>query len=36
MKVSDLVDKYNLKVFTAHGSLDRKLPGDMFQICSAT
>jgi serine kinase of HPr protein (carbohydrate metabolism regulator) len=27
MKVSDLVDKYNLKVFTAHGSLDRKITG---------
>ncbi len=27
MKVSDLVDKYNLKVFTAHGSLDREIAG---------
>jgi serine kinase of HPr protein (carbohydrate metabolism regulator) len=27
MKVSDLVDKYNLKVFTAHGNLDRDIAG---------
>lgn len=33
MKVSELVDKYGLKVFSGEQGLENELPEDMFPTC---